>query len=666
MNIRLKLILALLPLLIVIITVFTTYFYFFESHAIRSEIVKRGNAVTKTFTQMAATYIFEMDYATVPDNAQELVESGDVASVAVIDLRGRTLIDTRGFGKGPDILDEFCKKAIQSKTRNHRQIRREKENFLEFVNPVVSVGKTICLLKMQISLKPAEDRLLDVAKKTLILSACMILAALILAVFLSKLLADPVKKLLIGTQEIAGGNLNCRIEIRSQDEIGELAHNFNKMSKSLKEQILRLRKAEEKYRSIFENAVEGLFQIGEDGSFISANPSLSRILGTDSPEALLVLPNSMKQYYTNPDDPDMLRQILLDKERVSGFETLLRRRDGSMFLASLSARTVRDPQGQILCYEGSLVDITEHDEGAQKELEASFRAHLSLTQAHQKLETQNATLTRANKKIIASIRYARMIQASILTPNLRTLETLFPDSFVIWMPKDLVSGDFIFSHAVEDGVLIVVADCTGHGVPGALMTMIVSSGLTKIVRDGKCRNPAQILGELNVFVKTTLHQDTRDALSDDGLDAAVCFVCPPFSGRKQEKNDDAGNVIFAGARLPLFYTIRNEVFFIRGDRKSIGYKRSDLNFVFSNHTIPVREKTSFYMLTDGFADQLGGKPRHSFGRKRFIRLLKTFGKQPFEKQRDVLLQAFKDYKGEGERQDDVTVVGFGDAPCHNE
>ena len=659
MSIRRKLILALLSLLVVIITVFTAYFYFLESHTIRSEIVKRGNAVTKIFTQMAATYIFEMDYATVLDNANELVESGDVASVAVIDLRGRPLTDTRGLGKGPYVLDEFYQEAILSKTRNHRQIRKEKENFLEFVHPVTSVGKTICLLKMDISLKAAEDRLIEVAKKTVILSVCLIAAALILAVFLSKLLADPIKKLLRGTHEISGGNLDYRIEIRSQDEIGELAYNFNRMSKSLKEQIARLRKAEEKYRSIFENAVEGLFQIGADGSFISANPSLARIMGFSSPEQLLVLPNSLDQHYTNPDDPDMLRQILLSKERVSGFEALLRRRNGSVFLASLSVRAVLDSQGRLLCYEGSLVDTTEHDEEAQKELEASFRAHLSLTQAHEKLETQNATLIKANGKIMDSIRYARMIQTSILTPNLNILETIFPESFILWMPKDVVSGDFIFSHVFEDGVLIVVADCTGHGVPGALMTMIVSSGLTKIVKDGECRNPAQILGKLNAFVKTSLHQDTRDALSDDGLDAAICFIRPPFSGQGKGEKDDFGSVVFAGARLPLFYIIKDEVFFIRGDRKSIGYKRSDLNFVFSNHTVPVQEKTAFYMLTDGFSDQLGGKKRYGFGRNRFISLLKTSGKKPFEKQKDVFLHAFKDYKGEEERQDDVTVVGFG-------
>lgn len=655
-NIRLKLIFAFLSLLVVIITVFTAYFYFLESHAIRSEIVKRGNAVTKTFTQMAATYIFEMDYASVLDNGIELVDSSDVASVAVIDLNGRTLIDTRGFGKESPVFDKFYQEVIRTKTRNHRQIRRKKENFLEFVNPVTSVGKTICLLKIDISLKSAESRLLEVTKKTVVLSACMIIVALVLAVCLSKVLADPVKKLLRGTHEISGGNLDYRIKIRSRDEIGELAYNFNKMSEILKEQISRLRKAEEKYRSIFENAVEGLFQIQEDGAFISANPSLARIMGVSSPEVLLS--DSLNRYYTNPDDPDMFREILLTKEQVSGFKALLGRKDGSIFLASLSARIVRDARGQLLCYEGSLIDITEHDTDARKELEASFRAHLSLTNAHQRLETQNAELIEANRKIMASIHYARLIQASILTPNLKTLERIFPESFVIWMPKDVVSGDFIFTHTFEDGVLLVVADCTGHGVPGALMTMIVSSGLTKIVKDEECRSPARILGKLNAFVKTALHQDTRDALSDDGLDAGICFIMPPFS-RWEGKTDDFGRVVFAGARQFLLYVVSNQVFLVKGDRKSIGYKRSDLNFVFANHTISVQEKTTFYMMTDGFPDQLGGKTRRCFGRKRFVSILETHNNEPFEKQKEILLQAYEEHRDGGERQDDVTVVAFG-------
>ncbi|MCP4346854.1 MAG: tetratricopeptide repeat protein [Desulfobacterales bacterium] len=272
-------------------------------------------------------------------------------------------------------------------------------------------------------------------------------------------------------------------------------------------------------------------------------------------------------------------------------------------------------------------------------------------------------LFKANKKIMDSIRYAKLIQTSMLSPNLNTLGKFFPDSFIIWEPRDLVSGDFIFSHAVENGVLIFVADCTGHGVPGALMTMIVHSGLTKIVKDERCSDPSEILSRLNTFVKTALSQDTRHALSDDGLDAAVCFVSRHGPGEREKA--DFSHLIFAGARLPLFYTLNNEISVVKGDRKSIGYKRSDLSFVFSSHKIVIQEKTGFYMLTDGFEDQFGEKSTRRFGRKRFISLLKEADPRPFEEQKDIFLHAFDNYKGEHERLDDVTVVGFSCHGAHN-
>ncbi len=277
----------------------------------------------------------------------------------------------------------------------------------------------------------------------------------------------------------------------------------------------------------------------------------------------------------------------------------------------------------------------------------------------------HAKLFNANKKIMDNIRYARLIQASILSPNLNTLAEFFPDSFIIWKPRDPVSGDFIFSHAFENGVLIFVADCTGHGVRGALMTMIVYSGLAKIVKAERCSDPAEILSRLNAFVKTALSQDTQHALSDDGLDAAACFVSrsvsqSPSSPGEWEKAGFS-HLIFAGAKRPLVHILNDEVSFIKGDRKSIGYKRSDLNFVFRNHKIVIQGKKDFYMLTDGFEDQFGGNPIRRFGSRRFISLLKEADGRPFEEQKDIFLNAFENYKGDHERLDDVTVVGF---RCH--
>jgi len=299
-------------------------------------------------------------------------------------------------------------------------------------------------------------------------------------------------------------------------------------------------------------------------------------------------------------------------------------------------------------------------------------AYEALHESKKKAERERETAEAARKKIMASIRYAKMIQTSLL-PNPENIKSFIPDSFFIWMPRDIVGGDFIYVDSFEDGFVIAVIDCTGHGVPGAFMTMIASFGLRKIIRGEGFRDPAQILRRLNFLVKTTLQQDTDFALSDDGLDAAVCFIGQSSVVSRQlsvadspQRTADNGQLTtcnlqltFAGAKLPLIYVQDGEPAIIKGDRQSVGYKRSDTNFKFTSHTVDIREGTSFYMFSDGFVDQLGGEKRRRFGTRRFKNLLKDNAHLPFEEQRNILLGAFHKHKGEGERQDDVTVVGFG-------
>ncbi|MCP4344160.1 MAG: response regulator [Desulfobacterales bacterium] len=286
----------------------------------------------------------------------------------------------------------------------------------------------------------------------------------------------------------------------------------------------------------------------------------------------------------------------------------------------------------------------------------------------QKVEERTLELNQALGKIMKSIRYAERIQRSLL-PNPEDVKTYLPDSFFLWMPRDIVGGDIYFTERFEDGIIIAVIDCTGHGVPGAFMSMIASSFIRRITTIANCHDPAEILKQLNSIIKTSLQQDRKDALSDDGLDAAICFIEMKGEGRETREvkgeGKDAGNkspcpsprLIFAGAKLPLFYIHNSEVTVIKGDKQSIGYKRSDPNFGFTNHTIRIEKGMSFYMSTDGFWSQLGGERRFSFGQKRFRSLLKEVSYMPFEEQCEILVQRFNEYKDI--RQDDVTVAGFG-------
>ncbi len=153
-------------------------------------------------------------------------------------------------------------------------------------------------------------------------------------------------------------------------------------------------------------------------------------------------------------------------------------------------------------------------------------AYSALNESMKRAEEERRIAESAIENVMDSIRYAKMIQSSML-PSPEDIKHFLPDSFFIWMPKDIVSGDFIFTDFFADGFILAVIDCTGHGVPGAFMTMVAIFALKKIIRDTGCYDPAQILKQLNVIVKTTLHQNTKHALSNDGLDAAVVTLRLP-------------------------------------------------------------------------------------------------------------------------------------------
>jgi DNA-binding response OmpR family regulator len=389
--------------------------------------------------------------------------------------------------------------------------------------------------------------------------------------------------------------------------------------------------------------------------------------------------------------PDL---ILLDimMPEMDGFEVCRRLKDNEVTkdIPIIFISALDNVSDKVRGFQAGGVDyITKPFQ--QEEVIARVETHLKLKQSNEKLRQMNEELNfeiqerrraeeavrKAKKEITDSIQYAEMIQRSLL-PNPEEVKNFLPESFFLWMPKDIVGGDIYFAdHRCYDaGFVIAVIDCTGHGVPGAFMTMIASSALRRIITDEGCRDPAVILKQLNFTVKKTLHQDKKYAVSDDGMDAAVCVIRGQGSevrgqgGCEKDNNDkdtasEKPRLIFAGAKLPLFCVFNEKVTVIRGDKQSIGYKKSDLDFNFTNHTVNIEKGMSFYMATDGFEDQMGeNNPRQSrfkysrFSRERLENLFGEISKLSFERQRETLIEVFETYKGEAERQDDVTVVGF--------
>jgi len=273
-------------------------------------------------------------------------------------------------------------------------------------------------------------------------------------------------------------------------------------------------------------------------------------------------------------------------------------------------------------------------------------AKLEILKKEEKLQIALTEVKKSNKKLMDSIQYAKLIQRSLL-PDKHEMQQHFPNSFLLWMPRDVVGGDIFLAGFFDDGSILCVIDCTGHGVPGAFMTMIASSGIRQLIHDENYRNPAVILEKMNYIIKSTLQKDKEIETSDDGLDAAICYI-----PRNQKR------LIYAGARLPIYYVENGRTKFIKGDRQSIGYKKSDIAFEFKNHEIAIESTTCFYMATDGYIDQLGSEKKHPFGRSRFLQSLERFNHHSLAEQKILLKKSFMDFMGNQMRRDDITVLGF--------
>ena len=252
----------------------------------------------------------------------------------------------------------------------------------------------------------------------------------------------------------------------------------------------------------------------------------------------------------------------------------------------------------------------------------------------------------ANQLILQSLRYASRIQSAVL-PARQELETLATDHFLIWEPRDIVGGDFFWFQPIRDGYAVMVGDCTGHGVPGAFMTLIAWGLLDRMLRSAPSDKPSEVLAGLHQGVKSLLGQDERHGETDDGLEAGICFINP----KKQQ-------MTFAGARFSLWRANQKGVIEIKGDREGLGYRRYPPSTNFSDYTFSFDGRDAFYLTTDGLIDQIGGPRGRSFGKRRFQELLRKLRETPMSEQEQLLRKAFEKHQGEQMRRDDLTVLGF--------
>ena len=268
------------------------------------------------------------------------------------------------------------------------------------------------------------------------------------------------------------------------------------------------------------------------------------------------------------------------------------------------------------------------------------------TNLEDKVKERTIELHKKNEQITDSINYAKRIQGAII-PSIELVHSTFPDSFIIYKPKDIVSGDFPWIFRKDDTVFVAAVDCTGHGVPGAFMSLIGNFLLNEIVKEKKVDDPAEILNLLNKVLIKTLHQDTDSAETKDGMDIALCKI-----------SLQTNIVEYAGAFRPLINMQNDKLSEIPGDNIFIGSNDFNLKKTeFTKHSIHINAGESIYIFSDGYADQFGGPKNKKFKVKQLQELLVNNQDLDMLKLGELLENKFEDWKGNGKQTDDVLMIG---------
>mgnify|MGYP006175862515 FL=1 len=290
-------------------------------------------------------------------------------------------------------------------------------------------------------------------------------------------------------------------------------------------------------------------------------------------------------------------------------------------------------------------------EAARKETELEKVRNTALSEANIKIAAVKDILSEKNREITDSIRYAKRIQEAML-PSEELIKSLFPDSFLVYKPKDLLSGDFywvseVITNYKEKFVMASVADCTGHGVPGALMSIIGNNFLRICEHEPTVNRPSEALDFINAGISNTLRQEYSKSVIRDGMD--MVFIAIDFAKM---------TLHFAGAKNPIYLIRNNELMEFKGDKHPIGAFVGEEMIKFTNHSIPVQTGDCLYLFTDGFPDQFGGSKGKKFMYKRFKELLFENNHLPMNKQQEILLDTFEEWKGSLEQVDDVCIMGI--------
>ncbi|HCT30503.1 MAG TPA: histidine kinase [Bacteroidales bacterium] len=376
-----------------------------------------------------------------------------------------------------------------------------------------------------------------------------------------------------------------------------------------------------KMQSLSENSTDIIIRLNTAGQFFYANPMVEQYLHIPAKELInqtlssIQINEGLANFFK-----DSIKQIKSSKEKLDGELTL------------------PTPMGERIMHINAIPEMNEN------ELETILFVSHDITEA-KRIELE---ILDKNRKITESINYAQRIQTSIL-PNNRLIRQHLPKSFVFYHPRDVVSGDFPWFFLKDDFIYIAAVDCTGHGVPGALLSFIGYFTLNNVVDHDSSYSASKILDLLHYGVRRTLKQDRPDAEARDGMDIALCKI------------DNKNNILhYAGAHRPLFLLRKGELLEFKGDRKAIGGiphpKKGEEEF--TNHHIDIQTGDKIFFFSDGLPDQVGGEEKKKYGPMRIRDIIMGNQTLSMPQYAELFAKDFEEYKGNNKQVDDVLLIGI--------
>ena len=333
---------------------------------------------------------------------------------------------------------------------------------------------------------------------------------------------------------------------------------------------------------------------------------------------------------------------------------------------------------QFKAFMDTISQSYDHYEADRKMIDRSLElSSQELNEAYQTLHQTKQEIEEKNKDIMDSIHYAKRIQVAIL-PSDHYIKQNIPNSFVLFIPKDIVSGDFYWMDTKDGKILFSAVDCTGHGVPGAFMSIVGHNGLNRAVNEYQLTKPAEILDKLNDLLGETLRHEEHHEVKD-GMDMALCCLdiqnmkleyaganneiylirksTPPDLPEREEIVKENDEIV--ATRIPLPFGegsgVGWELIEVKADKQPIG--AFDNRKSFTNHSFDLQKGDTIYIFTDGFADQFGGPKGKKFKYAQLKELLLSNQEKTMEEQKELLHNTIQNWRGELEQIDDICVIG---------